>query len=71
MAHTLNIKTVRDTLDMSQAELAAKIGVDQSTISAWEKGGLPKRGLTREAIERRVGELLAEHRKAKRQSEAA
>lgn len=71
MAHTLNIKTVRDTLDMSQAELAAKIGVDQSTISAWENGGLPKRGLTREAIERRVGELLAEHRKAKRQSEAA
>jgi DNA-binding XRE family transcriptional regulator len=70
MAHTLNIKTVRKTLKLSQAGLGAKIGVDQSTICAWEKGGLPKRGLTREAIEQRVAALLEEH-KAKRQSEAA
>lgn len=61
MAHTLNIKTVRETLGMSQADLAAKIGVDQSTISAWEKGGLPKRGLTLDALQRRVDALLAEH----------
>ncbi len=33
-----NLKTLRKSKGMTQKELADKVGVDQRTISAWEKG---------------------------------
>ncbi len=33
-----NLKTLRQTSGMTQKDLAREIGVDQRTISAWEKG---------------------------------
>jgi transcriptional regulator with XRE-family HTH domain len=39
------IKQIRDALGLSQAELADKLGVHQSTISRMENGGEDKRTL--------------------------
>ena len=33
-----NLKSLRKSNGMTQKELADKVGVDQRTISAWEKG---------------------------------
>lgn len=33
-----NLKLLRKVRDMSQTDLAVKIGVDQRTVSNWEKG---------------------------------
>lgn len=33
-----NLKNLRKGKPLTQAELAQKLGVDQRTISAWEKG---------------------------------
>ncbi len=33
-----NLKTLRKSNGITQKELADKVGVDQRTISAWEKG---------------------------------
>lgn len=33
-----NLKTLRKTKGLTQKELASIVGVDQRTISAWEKG---------------------------------
>lgn len=44
MKHEINVKTLRDDLDMTQAQLAAEVGVDQSTVSLWETTGTTPRG---------------------------
>lgn len=33
-----NLRTLRETAKMTQSQLAKILGVDQRTISAWEKG---------------------------------
>lgn len=35
------LKSVLADINMSSAELAERIGVSQSTVSAWNKGSLP------------------------------
>ena len=42
MEHSINVKDLRTTLKMTQAELGAAIGVDQSTVSLWEAGMKPR-----------------------------
>lgn len=37
----MDVRTLRKSLDLSQAELAARLGVTQSTVSRWETGELP------------------------------
>lgn len=32
------IKEIREELEITQAELAEKVGVDQSTVAYWESG---------------------------------
>ncbi len=45
------LKAVRERLGESQTVFAARLGVDQSVISRWEKRGVPKIGTARMAVE--------------------
>jgi len=38
MANDIDIKALREQLGLTQAGLADRIGVDQGTVSNWEKG---------------------------------
>lgn len=42
MEHEIDVKAIRATLGLTQAELAKEVGVDQSTVSNWEKGKPPR-----------------------------
>ena len=35
------LQEIRHTLGLTQTELAARLGVRQSTVSRWERGDLP------------------------------
>ncbi len=39
MSYEIDVKKLREALKMTQAQLAAELGVDQSTVSLWEKAG--------------------------------
>lgn len=49
MENELDVKKIRVDLKMTQAQLAEELGVDQSTVSNWEKGQAP-RGPARKLI---------------------
>jgi DNA-binding transcriptional regulator YiaG len=49
------IRKARNALNETQAEFAARIGIDQATVSRWETGRLPKKGVA-QALLRRVME---------------
>jgi len=52
---SIDLKSLReDQLKMSQKAFAEWFGVDQSTVSNWEKKGIPTRGLVRESFDRRL-----------------
>lgn len=55
-----DIKTVRETLDLTQTALAEKIGVAQGDVSNWENGKHKPSRAARASIAR----LLAEARPA-------
>ncbi len=42
MEHKIDIRALRINLKMTQAQLGAAIGVDQSTVSLWEAGMQPR-----------------------------
>lgn len=46
-----DVRTLRQKLGLSQQQLAERFYVDQSTISDWERNGLPKRGLVIERFD--------------------
>lgn len=57
MKPTLDVKEIRETLGLTQAQLGAEVGVDQSTVSNWENGQQPKgpaRLLLKKLIEERA-----------------
>lgn len=64
MGHELDIKKIRETLGMTQALFALEVGVDQSTISNWENGQVPR------GPARRVLATLDAKAKAKEKREA-
>jgi DNA-binding transcriptional regulator YiaG len=49
------IRRARDALGETQGEFAARIGINQATVSRWETGRLPKKGVA-QALLRRVME---------------
>jgi len=51
MEHDIDIRAIRSQLGLTQAQLAEAVGVDQSTVSNWERGAAP-RGPARKLIER-------------------
>lgn len=60
---TISIKTRRLQLGLTQADLAKKLGVDQTAIHQWENGVGPKRSRLPEvaiALECSVAEPLRE-----------
>lgn len=61
MEQVIDVKKLRAELGLTQAELGEVVGVDQSTVSNWEKGS-PPRGPARKLLEslaRRDGEKAA------------
>ena len=46
------IKSLRQSLDLSQEKFAQKIGVHKITVSRWECGKITPRGLAQKALER-------------------
>ncbi len=42
MEQALDVKTIRSSLGLTQAQLAEAVGVDQSTVSNWENGAPPR-----------------------------
>lgn len=57
MQHDLDVKAIRATLQMTQAQLGEAVGVDQSTVSNWENGQQPKG-----PAKLLLGKLLEDHR---------
>jgi DNA-binding transcriptional regulator YiaG len=51
------IKSARDRLRESQTVFAARFGVDQATLSRWERGIIPTTGPAMALIERVLAEL--------------
>jgi DNA-binding transcriptional regulator YiaG len=59
MSDVLDIKAIRTELAVSQAEFAAQVGVDQGTVSKWEKHQPPRRGPVIKVIQ----QIVEDHRK--------
>ncbi|MBN9028893.1 MAG: hypothetical protein BGO05_18545 [Rhizobiales bacterium 63-7] len=51
MTHELDVKKLREALKMTQAQLAAEVGVDQSTVSLWETTTSKPRGPARKLLD--------------------
>lgn len=47
MSNDFDVKSLRERMGVSQGELAKRFGVNQATISRWEKFGLPDSGPAR------------------------
>lgn len=41
MQDTVDVKSIREKLGLTQAQLGEAVGVDQSTVSNWENGKSP------------------------------
>lgn len=42
MEADLDVKAIRSRLGLTQTQLGEAVGVDQSTVSNWENGALPR-----------------------------
>lgn len=58
MDTTVDVKTIREALGLTQTQLAEKVGVAQGDISNWELGKHRPSRAARTTLER----LMAEHR---------
>jgi DNA-binding transcriptional regulator YiaG len=59
MEHDLNVKDLRSRLGFTQAQLGEAIGVDQSTVSNWEKGVAAPRGPARKMLQQLTEQVPA------------
>lgn len=62
MSQPIDFKAARAELDITQTELASRLGVAQGDLSNWETGKHAPSRLAREALGLRLAQLLAEHR---------
>ncbi|WP_367944871.1 helix-turn-helix domain-containing protein [Aquamicrobium sp.] len=51
MEQVIDVKTIREDLGLTQAQFGQLVGVDQSTVSNWEKGETRPRGPAIKVIE--------------------
>lgn len=47
MNYALDLKALRKSLNLTQAQLAEKVGVNLATVWRWENEGIPSRGSAR------------------------
>ena len=57
MISAADIRVARARLGIKQDEFATKFGVDQATISRWEKNGPPESGPLKVLVEKILAEL--------------
>jgi len=57
MTFAEHIKAARESLGMTQSQLAVALGISQSTIEKWESGIRRPRPISRWAVEARLDEL--------------
>lgn len=67
----MDIAAIRKQHSLSQAEIAGKLGVHQTTILRWEKGDLPMKARDELAVQAAVDQLLAERPSPDRPESAA
>lgn len=61
MINLKNLKKLREKVDLTQTELAAKVGVATKTIWCWEQGkNIPHRERLKK-LDRILGQLLKGH----------
>lgn len=51
MDYAIGVEAIRDKLNLTQADLAKKAGVNVSTVWRWENGGIPDNGPARAFLE--------------------
>lgn len=51
MHDDIDIPAIRETLGLTQSDLATRAGVDVATVWRWENRGVPKRGSARAFLE--------------------
>ena len=56
----LDIKSLRDRLNLTQAQLGEAVGVDQSTVSNWETQVTVPRGPARKVLQSLAAQPAAE-----------
>lgn len=64
MVMTINIEALRKKTGLSQAAIAAKLGVHQTTVQRWEKGDLPMKPRDEFAVQVAIDALSSEARGA-------
>lgn len=52
MSYAFDLKTLRNNLNLTQSQLAEKIGVNLATVWRWENEGIPTRGTARAYLEK-------------------
>ena len=52
MTYAFDLKALRKNLNLTQAQLAEKVGVNHATIWRWENEGVPTRGPARAYLEK-------------------
>lgn len=51
MDQQIDVRALRTSLRLSQQKFGEIFGVDQTTVSDWERKGVPKRGTTRKMLQ--------------------
>jgi DNA-binding transcriptional regulator YiaG len=55
------IRKARDALNETQSQFATRIGIDQATVSRWENGRLPKKGVAQALLRRVMDDIARVH----------
>lgn len=57
MHYAFDLKTLRKKLNLTQSQLAEKIGVNLATVWRWENEGIPQRGTARAYLDQLAKEV--------------
>jgi DNA-binding transcriptional regulator YiaG len=52
-----DLRKAREALNETQWQFAARLGVNQGTVSRWERGRIPERGITQDFLRRRLNDI--------------
>jgi len=52
MTYAFDLKMLRKKLNLTQSQLAEKIGVNLATVWRWENEGIPQRGTARAYLDK-------------------